>query len=302
VFIVAKKKIKAVEANAKNSDTIQRIQHFSSRFNIEMPQSNKKQFQYRCISAISDYVGDSSSNINYASSKVFFLLGLPYTGTSHYGFSGSALEKILSHEKYSPSDDTSLYQWLMILECLLNTDWQNDYGKYSFVSKIAEALKLSGVNAVLCDTSDGYLFYPSNAELLDQKVVIDVLNWLSAYPLAKEQYNQALRMFLKGDRSRHTIDSTRLSFELFLKQYFDNNASIENQVKTIGQYLKINNVSVEIRNMFTKLIDYFTAYNNQHIKHNDDSEIIAESEMEFLIYLTGSFIRFMVQLKTENKK
>ena len=299
---MAKKKIKIVPADAKTSETIQRIEHFSSRFNIEAPQSNKKQFQYRCISAISEYVGDSVSNINYVSSKVFFLLGLPYTGTSRYGFSGSALEQTLSHEKLSPTDDASLNKWLMILECLLNIEWQDDYGKYSFVSRIAESLKMSGINAILCDTSNGYLFYPANAELLDQKVVIDVLNWLSAYSLAKEQYDQALRMFLKGDRTRHIIDGIRLSFELFLKQFFDNNASIENQVNLLGQYLKDSDVSVEIRNMFSKLIGCFTAYNNQHIKHNDDSETIAESEIEFLIYLTGSFIRCMIQLKKENDK
>ena len=59
-------------------------------------------------------------------------------------------------------------------------------------------------------------------------------------------------------------------------------------------------MSVEIRNMFTTLVDLFAKYNNEHIKHDDDSEIIIESEVEFLIYLTGTFIRFMVQLKDEN--
>ena len=141
----------------------------------------------------------------------------------------------------SLSDDISLYNWLMILECLLNIYRLNDRGKDSFALKIAESLKLSGINAVLCTTADGYLFYPTNAELLDHKIVIDVLNWLSDYPPAKEQYNQALRMVLKGDRSRHTVDDIRLSFELFLKQYFNkkklllkiNVAKLASTLKTI---------------------------------------------------------------------
>lgn len=297
-----KKKITSIiEANAKDSETINRIEGFATRFNIEKPFGNLKHFQNRCINAIEAYIGEEPCYVNDVSSTVFDMLGLRYTYT-YTGFLNSALYKVLTHEKYSPADDQSLIHWLMIVECMLNIDLKYEKGRNLFAMQIAEALKISGINAVLCNTPDGYLFYPANAELLDQKVVIDVLNWLSDYPLAKEQFNQALRMFLQGDRTRHIIDSLRLSFELFLKQYLNNNTSIENQQKVMGQYLKDHNVSVEIRNMFTKLVDYFAVYNNEHVKHNDDSDLIAESEIEFLIYLSGSFMRFMIQLKIENSK
>ena len=64
-------------------------------------------------------------------------------------------------------------------------------------------------------------FYP-------EKLVIDILNWLSKYDKAKEQFKKALQLTLKGLNSKHIVDCLRLSLELFLKQYLNNSMSLEN--------------------------------------------------------------------------
>ena len=190
--------------------------------------------------------------------------------------------------------DNSLFVWLLIIEIVANTNIRQDglsYTDDNFAFEIAEALILSGINAVLCDSKDGYIFYPANAELLDVKLIVDVLNWLNEYPKAKEKYDSALRLFLKGDRTRHVLDDCRLSLELFVKQCLSSEKTLENQVQELGKHLKEKGMSTELRTMFTRLIDGYTSYNNNKVKHDDK---IDESEIEFLIYTTGAFMRLLL--------
>jgi len=191
------------------------------------------------------------------------------------------------------TSDTLMYRWLMTMEIYANIDCYDDaeHARKNFAVELAEAVELSGVNAILCDTPDGYRFYPANAELLDIKLVIDVLNWLSNYPKAKEKYDDALRLFLKGDRTRHVLDDCRLSLELFVKQYLSNASSLENQISELGKFLKDKNVSTELRNMFNSLLKGYTSFNNNNVKHDDK---INESEIEFVIYMTGAFMRLLI--------
>lgn len=297
---MGKKKIEVIEATTKSSVLINRIEGFSSRFNIHMMQNGKNHFKNRCISAIGEFMGTSIRDVNSVSSEVFYLLGLPYTHTSvHTDYCHTDLYRVLTNDALKIEGDASLFRWLMILECVLNIDINDILRNIVLAHKVAESLKVSGINAVLCDTANGYVFYPANAELLDQKLIVDTLNWLDNYSDAKEQYNTALRTFLKGDHSRNVIDCLRLSVELFFKKLFNNGASLENQLKRIGEYLKSKGVSGEIRNMYVKLLDCFATYNNQHIKHNDHSNLIGQSEIEYMIYTTGAFLRLIVQLEKE---
>nr|WP_122011710.1 hypothetical protein [Maliibacterium massiliense] len=304
---MAKKKVTVVEANAENSELISRTEGFSQRFNIVMPQNEKTHFKNRCISAIGEFVGDDSAILNRISSEAFNLMGVVYTPDDSMSlfsfnndvFSRTKLYGLLTQDDLNIKDDETLFRWLMMMEHILNSDTIKDNRRKALAFKIAESLKASSINAVLCDTADGYLFYPANAELLDQKLVVDILNWLGSYPAAKEQYNVALRACLKGDRTRSVIDSLRLSVELFLRQVFNNHSSLENQQREVGKYLKQKNITVEVCNMYVKLLNYFTTYNNQHIKHNDHSDVISAAEIEYLVYTTGSFLRFIIQLEND---
>ena len=51
--------------------------------------------------------------------------------------------------------------------------------------------------------------------------------------------------------------------------------------------------------MYTTLFTYYTTYNNNEAKHNNTAD---EQEIDFLVYLTGGFMRFLIQLKRNEKK
>jgi len=74
----------------------------------------------------------------------------------------------------------------------------------------------------------------------------------------------------------------------------NNNKSLENQEKLLSEYLEQKNVPKELNNMYWKLIDYYAKYQNNYAKHEDK---VDSSEIEFVIYLTGTFIRFLMTLE-----
>ena len=292
--VVPRKKVKPISATTKNSYSIQRAEGFSQRFNVDLGGHSHKGFRNRCLLAMEKYIGHDKGAIDRVHNEVCIALGAKFfeRKSYHYTFQDSHFYGMLS--KFEITNDRTLFVLLQIVEIVANVDIYQDnliYRDSDFAFEIAEALVLSGINAVLCDTPTGYAFYPANAELLDIKLVVDVLNWLNDYPKAKEKYDSALRLFLKGDRTRHVLDDCRLCLELFVKQYLSNVKSLENQISELGKFLKEKGVSAELRNMFTSLINGYTSFNNNNVKHDDK---INESEIEFVIYTTGAFLRLLI--------
>lgn len=84
----------------------------------------------------------------------------------------------------------------------------------------------------------------------------------------------------------------RLSLETLIKELLNNNKSLENQTSDLGKLLKDKNVSNEIRNLFQTLLDYYSKYQNNYVKHND---AIKSNEMELIINQTNIMIQFLVK-------
>lgn len=105
------------------------------------------------------------------------------------------------------------------------------------------------------------------------------------------QYREALRLLLHGDRTRKAIDCLRLSLELFCKQRYQNEKSLENQFSLIGSELADRGLSAELRNLYTTLLAYYAKFNNEHVKHDDSANA---AEADFALYLTGSFLRLLL--------
>lgn len=114
---------------------------------------------------------------------------------------------------------------------------------------------------------------------------------LKNYPGVAKLYESALTKLNEGNLDRNLLDDLRLAFELLLKELFKNEKSLENQIPELGGYLKSSNSSPELTNMITKLIDYYTKYQNEYIKHNDK---VKESEVSLVLNLTSSFINFIL--------
>lgn len=130
------------------------------------------------------------------------------------------------------------------------------------------------------------------SDIVQSVIVKETKHWLSDYPDAFRLYDSALRKYGSGIFQRNTLDDLRLSFELLLKTLLCNDKSIENQVPEVCDILDRLGVSVELKNMFHKVLEYYTKYQNHHVKHDDSAN---PEEIEFVIELTSMLMKFVIK-------
>lgn len=128
---------------------------------------------------------------------------------------------------------------------------------------------------------------------VNEILVEETRHWLNGYPDALSIYEQALEKYNHGAFSRNLLDDLRLALEKLLRSILSNDKSLENQVPFVGAYIKSKNGSPELSNMFVKLIDYYSKYQNSYVKHDD---AVIEEEIEFILEITSSFLKHLVRL------
>lgn len=293
-----KTKIKPIKITCNNSEYLKLKSGFNKKFNIKDDKENRTHLKNRCLSVISQFLCGidefytREKVIGEFCSKVEILLGIPTSNTTWSDFSRSKLFKFLESLNLDIDDD--YYVFMYFLEITINEDFLFEIDKHQLVKKIAEVLKLSNANVMICKNDDTYEIYPLDVEFLNNKLVIDVLTWLDDYPKAKKTYLKAIKMKMTNNNYRNIIDELRLSLELLFKQIFCNEKSLENQYNNLGNYFKQNNIPAEISNMYINLINLYAKFNNNNVKHNDN---VFKVELDYMIYLTGSFIRFILMLE-----
>jgi hypothetical protein len=134
----------------------------------------------------------------------------------------------------------------------------------------------------------------NSKEEINESLIEETQHWLSEYTDALKLYNACLEKYTNKVHQRNLLDDLRLSLETLLKKILDNNKSLENQIEDLGKYINSRNGSKELNNMFLKLIDYFSKYQNTYIKHNDN---VNENEIEIMIEIASSFMKFLVRIK-----
>lgn len=278
----------------QRSETIKRNSDFANRWNLDIKRNRYTAFLNRIIVIIEPIFSEYNTDI--IEKELFYSVGLPYVRKNYYEYSyqfkNTQIYKILYQLKLQDKGHQILL--IKLLEFLLNSS--EVYNKNDISKQISEAIVLSGLDIQLCKRGSEYVFYPSGAELLDTKVVNDTLNWLEKYPNSREKFHEALILQKKHESVRQVIDTMRLALELFIKQYFNNEKSLENQKELLGKYLKEQDVAKEIRDMFSTLFLFYTRYNNENVKHADNC---IELESEYIIYLTGTFIRFLIKVREQ---
>lgn len=133
---------------------------------------------------------------------------------------------------------------------------------------------------------------------INETLIQETRHWLDGYEKALASYNDAFQKYEAGIFFRNLIDDLRVALELLLKQIFNNDKSLENQISALGQFIKYRNGSKELANMFQKLVEYYSKYQNSYAKH--DSAII-EEEIEFIFEITSSFMKHLIRLNTSNQ-
>lgn len=288
-----------MEGEDKGKNIKARIQNFYKRWNIEYDEQERFEgFKNRVLDTLQDVIKrifqDGISKALLI--KYFKLIGLYveddrlYAGGYEY-YGG----KFFIKEIESRFLTANLSQTIFLLQNLfyLNLDVNI---KDELYKSFKEDIELSLIDITIKKTKDGeYIFYPVGAKLLDEGVVNDVLDYLDSYPEAYKKFVSALQKYQEHKYERNIIDDLRLSLELLLKSILKNKKSLENQKEPLGKYLKDKGTPTEIREMFTRLVTYYSNYQNEYAKHNDK---VREAEVEFMIYLTGTFARFILSLET----
>ena len=128
---------------------------------------------------------------------------------------------------------------------------------------------------------------------INEALINEARHWLSDYPDSLKLYEDALSKFENKVYQRNLLDDLRLCLEKLLQSILKNKKSLENQLGEIGSFAKARNVSKEMGNMFVKLIDYFSKYQNTYVKHDD---AIIENEIEIIFEITCSFMKFLIRI------
>ena len=280
-----------------------KIENFYKRWNIEYDENKRFiDFKNRALSTIDEILGEFFlSDINleriflkliakhFPQSKieVFRNISKVLEVTSVKEFRNSPVYKIISEEN-------NFTEFIKCLQTLFWLDLSSEVKKELYFG-FKEDIKFSLLDIQIKRIKeDNIIFYPKGAKLLDEKSVNDVLDWLISYPKVQKSLKSALEKYQNKIYQRNLIDDLRVSLELFFKEILNNNKNLENQEKTLSEYLEQKNVPKELKNMFWKLIDYYTKYQNNYAKHGDKVDSL---EIEFMIYLTGTFIRFLMILE-----
>jgi hypothetical protein len=143
----------------------------------------------------------------------------------------------------------------------------------------------------------GHLADESLGSELDAVLIQRTQHWLAPFPDVLALYDQGVQKHANGIFLRNVLDDLRLALELLLKSVFVNEKSLENQITLFGDLIKRRGGSPELVNMFVKLVDYYTKYQNSYVKHDD---AVIEEEVEFIFELTSSFMKHLIRLSYKN--
>ena len=133
------------------------------------------------------------------------------------------------------------------------------------------------------------------ADTVNEVLIEETRHWLQDYPEASKEYEAALVKFNNNVFERNLLDDLRLSLEQLLRGIFNNQKSLENQLSDLGTFIQANGGSKELANMFQKLVDYYSKYQNSFVKHNN---AVIEEEIEFIFELSSSFMKHLVRMNT----
>ena len=154
--------------------------------------------------------------------------------------------------------------------------------------KIPELIDKSEVNLnILWKTGK---FYPAGAKILDQKLVVDVLDWLNDYPEAKGDFDKSLKAYMSG-RHEDAVSDCYKCLEGFVRKYLSNSKTLDNNKEEL---LKKINLSQEWKGFLNSFINYA----NEYSRHASEKRSKLDPyEVEAFIYLTGLIIRLCINKK-----
>jgi hypothetical protein len=165
---------------------------------------------------------------------------------------------------------------------------------------VAEVKKLSSltpsVSFQIHKRRKQVIIYPHGDEFLDREIIDYTLSGLDNYPEVADYFERALKIYQVGEKSqyRNLLDDLRFALEQLLKKVFKNQKALENQKEELLKWLKSKGINQYVIDLYRVLLEKYCKYQNEAVKHNED---FSSDEVEFIIYLTGNFMRLILQLE-----
>lgn len=233
-------------------------------------------------------------------SKVFLTVASDILADTQNGLTASEIGKYFSAKSLDYNVDIPHYKSPFVevankrTAFLENLQKFNSDQQFEILNELIE--KLYHLDSVKNLKNKLYSQYPDyvtqDLRILKSDLVKETQHWLQPFKKAFELYNSALSKFEKAAYQRNLIDDMRLGLELLLKELLQNDKPLEKQIADVGTYQKAKGISPETTNMFNTLLDYYSKYQNKYVKHDDN---VNEEEIEFIIDLTSTFMKFIVK-------
>ncbi len=294
------------------SSLSENIKGFQKRWNASWDESTiflqfKNRLLFLIDKSFSKVILDKSLLNQYA---YYCGLPAPYSSTGEdflltFNLNQDGLRSTILYKTISDADTPMRLAWYLqnLFLVLANIPQtirtpEVEFMLFAFFNELNDLLEASpSVQIKIAKTKKGLVVYPAGAKLLDNGLVNENLTWLQGYPESLKSFEQALSIYLSGDKQkyRNLIDNLRVAIEQLLRRVLNNQKSLENQSKDLDTWLQKRKTHKQIRNLYGQLLfGQYTTLQNEIAKHGDD-ELLTD-EVEYLIYLTGTFIRLIIQL------
>jgi hypothetical protein len=192
-----------------------------------------------------------------------------------------------------------------LIRVLQHIFWILEEGRFPHLAELAvrvdrAATELPFIGIRVARRRGGAIIYPAGVRVLDDRVINETLDWLESYPKVVKQFSLALEIYLTdaGSKRGIVLDRLRHSLEQLLRALLSNRKSLENQKDHLLPWLKARHVNQEVVSMFAVLLEKFAKYQNDAVKHDDKSAAV---EVDFMIYLTGAFMRFLLEVERNSE-
>lgn len=119
------------------------------------------------------------------------------------------------------------------------------------------------------------------------------IHFLQKYTKAYAPYQSSYQKIIANIYERNALDDLRLSLELLVKELMKNNKSLENNTTDLCKELKNKNVTGEINTLFNRVLNFFTSYQNEYVKHND---LVESNSVEFIFDITSSMLKYLCRV------
>jgi len=284
-------------------DYSRRIAGFQKRWNIDVdpsPQSGLPAFRNRVLTCIDS--GPASFVLARKLDDDFgFRLGIARKPTSSIGglgglllqehfFAGTSIYGVLAAQQ-------DLAQFVYSLQVLL---WILEEAEYPDMEALADDLREAvnatpGIEIAIAHRGSRVTLYPRGSKLLDDALVNESLEMLQDFPSAQRHFDKALNLRMTKERHlyRNLLDELRKSLEELARALLKNRRSLENNRAGLLKWVRDNGAHPQVASLLSGLLSHYEKYQNDAVKHGENW---SEVEVDYMVYLTGSFIWLLLEL------